>query len=428
MNRRGVLRGALGGAALLACRPIVPATVPAHRQVHRQGATSSVQFQGLIGFCDGVPPIGADEHATRRDRARAQLRAYGMDALIVEAGESLVYFTGVRWGRSERPLLWVLPAEGVPTFIGPSFEESTLRELIGGAALRMWHEHERAYALVGAVLAEAKLGKPRLAVEPWTRMFVLEGLRRDIPTATVVDGGAVVRNCRMGKSPAELAILRRANEATKAALRAAADHTRDGMLEAEMAGLVRAALATAGLVDPWALVLFGTNAAFPHGTRGALTLADGDLVLADVGASLHGYRSDITRTWPFGQVTDLAKQVFDAVVQAQTAGLAEIRPGQPCGAADAAARAAIARAGFGPDDKYFTHRLGHGIGLEVHEDPYLVRDNPLILTEGMTMSNEPGVYIPGKLGVRVEDIVAVTRDGAEVFGPRALSLELPFGA
>jgi hypothetical protein len=314
---------------LLACRTIVPPHVPAHRQVHKPDTQAAGQFPGLVGLCDGVMPIGADEYATRRDRARAQLRAYGMDALIVEAGESLVYFTGVRWGRSERPLLWVLPVDGAPTFIGPSFEESTLRERLGGAMLRMWHEHERAYAIVGAVLAEAKIGGPKLAVEPWTRMFVLEGLKRDIPTATVVDGGAVVRNCRMSKSPAELAILRRANEATKAALRAAADHTRDGMLEAEMAGLVRAALEAAGLVDPWALVLFGSNAAFPHGTHGALTLADGDLVLADVGASLHGYRSDITRTWPFGQITDLAKQVFDAVDAGADGGAG----GDPAGAA-----------------------------------------------------------------------------------------------
>lgn len=424
MNRRGVL---LGGAALLACRT-VPPFVPAHRQITAPPATGQgPQFAGLGGFCDGVSPIGPGEHADRRERARAQLRALGMQALIVEAGESLVYFTGVRWGRSERPLLWVLPVEGAPTFIGPSFEEATLRERIAGASLRLWHEHERAYALVGQALAEARLGKPRLAVEPWTRMFVLEGLKRDVPTASLHDGGAVVRNCRMSKSPDELAILRRANEATKAALRAAADHTRDGMLEAELAALVRAAQEAAGLTDTWALVLFGTNAAFPHGTQGALRLADGDLVLVDAGGALHGYRSDITRTWPFGQITRDASRAYDAVLAAQTAGLAEIRPGRPCGAADAAARAAIAAAGYGPDDKFFTHRLGHGIGLETHEDPYLVRDNQLILTPGMTMSNEPGVYIPGQLGVRIEDIVAVTADGAEVFGPRAVSLERPFG-
>lgn len=436
LSRRGVLGGALGGAALLACRPTVPLYVPAHRQAETRGsyapglptsAPAAAQFGALAGFCDGVAAIGGAELASRREQARAQLKAFGLHALVVEAGESLVYFTGVRWGRSERPLLWVLPAVGEPTFIGPSFEEPTLREQIGGAGLRMWHEWERPYALVGKLLAEAGAAKRRVAVEPWTRMFVLEGLKKDVPEASFVDGGAVVRNCRMSKSAGELALLRRANEATKAALRAAADHTRDGMQEAELAALVRGAQEAAGLSDTWALVLFGLNAAFPHGTRGALRLADGDLILVDAGGSLHGYRSDITRTWPFGQVTEDARKVYDAVVQAQSAALAAIRPGATCGAVDAAARAVIVGAGFGPDDAFFTHRLGHGIGLETHEDPYLVRDNPLVLTAGMTMSNEPGIYIKGKLGVRIEDIVAVTKDGAETFGPRAMSLEEPFG-
>lgn len=436
LSRREVLGGALG-AALLACRPRIPLYVPAYRTAHPPGgsyapglATSSpaaAQFAGLRGFCDGVPAVGASELAIRRDQARGQLKAFGLQALVVEAGEALVYFTGVRWGRSERPLLWLLPAEGAPTFIGPSFEESTLREQIGGAGLRLWHEHERAYALVGEALAEAGATKARVGVEPTTRMFVVEGLRRDVPEASFVDGGAPVRNCRMIKSAAELALLRRANEATKAALRAASEHTRDGMLEAELVALVRGAQEAAGLTDTWALALFGQNAAFPHGTRGSLRLADGDLVLVDAGGSLHGYRSDITRTWPFGHITEEGRKVYEAVLQAQTAALAVIKPGQTCGAADAAARAVITAAGFGPDDAFFTHRLGHGIGLETHEDPYLVRDSPLVLTAGMTMSNEPGIYVKGKLGVRIEDIVAVTRDGHEVFGPRATSLEEPFG-
>lgn len=433
LSRRGALGGALA-AASLACRPTVPLYVPAHRQATSgyapglpTSAPQTAKFAALSGFCDGVAAIGAAEVAGRRARAQAQLRAFGMQALVVEAGETLVYFTGVRWGRSERPLLWVLPAEGEPTFVGPSFEESTLRELIGGAALRLWREWERPYALVGELLAEAELAGARVAVDPWTRMFVLEGFIKDVPEARFVDGGAIVRNCRMSKSPGELALLRRANEATKAALRAAAEHTRGGMTEAELAALVRAAQEAAGLGDTWALVLFGHNAAFPHGTRGALKLAEGDLILVDAGGSLHGYRSDITRTWPFGQIADEAQRVYDAVLAAQSAALAMIKPGTTCGAVDAAARAVIARAGFGPDDAFFTHRLGHGIGLETHEDPYFVKDNPVVLTPGMTLSNEPGIYVRGRLGVRLEDIVAVTADGVEVFGPRATSLEQPFG-
>jgi Xaa-Pro dipeptidase len=423
--------GALAGAALFGCRrPIPPIDVPAHRtRVVDPGPEGHPEFAGLVGLCDGVPAIAPDEHLLRQDDARVALRAHGLQALVAEAGDALHYFTGVRWGRSERPLLWVLPVQGPATWVGPSFEENTLRELIGpAAALRVWHEHEPPYLRVREALAALPAAAPRVGVEPTARMFVLEGLRQHVPSASFVDGGPTVRACRTLKRATELALLRRANEATKAALRAVADHgTREGMLESELAARVRLALETAGLGDVWALVLFGPNAAYPHGTRGEHRLVDGDLVLVDAGGSLHGYRSDITRTWPFGHVTDEARRAYAAVLDAQTAALAAIRPGATCGAVDAAARAVIAAAGYGPGDRFFTHRLGHGIGLETHEDPYLVQGSQVVLAANMTMSNEPGIYVPGKLGVRIEDILAVTKDGAEVFGPRALSIEQPFG-
>ncbi len=422
LSRRAALT-TLAGAAL-ACRPrrgpsdMSPGTGPSGQLP---------DFPDLAGFSAGVPAITEAERAARITRAQAALRAAGQHALVAEAGATLEYFTGVSWHRSERPLLLVLPVDAPPALIGPSFETHTLRERSGALRLLLWAEHASPYARVGELLAEAGLTAPTLAIEPWTRMFVLEGLRRDLPGATQVDGGPVVRACRSTKSPAELALLRRANEATKAALRQAATHLRPGMLEAELAAIVEAAQLAAGLERPWALVLFGSNAAFPHGTRGARRLAAGELVLVDCGASLHGYQSDITRTWPFGPVSAEARHAWNSVLAAQTAGIAELRPGQPCGVADAAARAVLTKAGFGPDDRFFTHRLGHGIGLETHEDPYLVRDNQTILAPGMTMSSEPGVYIPGKLGVRLEDIIAVTDAGAEVFGPRPTSLDEPFG-
>ncbi len=352
------------------------------------------------------------------------MRAAGTQALLVEAGASLEYFAGVAWHRSERPLIMVLPVDGPPTFVGPAFEQHTLRERTGDARLRLWAEHESPYARVGEVLAEG--GAVKVAVEPWTRMFVLEGLRRDVPKASFVDGGELVRACREIKSPAELALLRRANEASKAALRHAATQVRAGMLEAELAALVDQAQSEAGLTGNWALVLFGANAAFPHGTRGERRLVRGELVLVDCGGALHGYQSDVTRTWAFGQVPAEARGAWDTVLRAQSSALAQIRPGAACGAVDAAARAVIRAAGYA--DEHFVHRLGHGIGLETHEDPYFVRDNPVLLAPGMTLSNEPGIYMHGQLGVRLEDIVAVTATGAEVFGPRARSLDEPFGA
>ena len=431
LSRRAALArlaGATLAGAALACRP---RSAPGSSHLTQTTGPSGQlpDFSALTDFCAGVPAIAASERADRITRAQATLRAAGQHALIAEAGATLEYFTGVSWHRSERPLLLVLPVDSPPALIGPAFETHTLRERSGDLRLLLWVEHASPYQRVGELLAESgATPTPTLAIEPTTRMFLLEGLRRDVPAATLVDGGPVVRACRSLKSTAELALLRRANEATKAALRRAAGHVRVDMLEAELAAIVEAAQLAAGLERPWALVLFGSNAAFPHGTRGARRLAAGDLVLVDCGASLHGYQSDITRTWPFGQVSAEARHAWQSVLAAQTAGIAELRPGQPCGVADAAARALLAKAGFGPDDRFFTHRLGHGIGLETHEDPYLVRDNPTILAPGMTMSSEPGVYIPGKLGVRIEDIVAITDTGAEVFGPRPTNLDDPFGA
>ena len=248
---------------------------------------------------------------------------------------------------------------------------------------------------------------------------------------SVESGAAAIEGCRRIKSPAELALLRRANEATKAALALAARFARAGMTEAELADQVRAAQTRAGLENVWVLVLFGQNAAYPHGTPQGRTLAEGDSILVDTGGFLHGYASDITRTWAYpdpGAIDEPRRRAWSVVHAAQAAALGQIRAGVRCGEVDAAARRVIAEAGFDPDYGEFTHRLGHGIGMEVHEAPYLVRASERRLEVGNTMSNEPGLYLPGRFGIRLEDIVAVGEDGPEVFGPRAESLERPFGA
>ena len=294
LSRRAAL-ASLAGAAL-ACRPrSVPSdltqTTGPSGQLTDFGLRR-LDFSALAGFCDGVPAISDGERSARITRAQTALRAAGHHALITEAGATLEYFTGVTWHRSERPLLLVLRADAPPALVGPAFETHTLRER-SPLTLLTWAEHASPYARVGELLAEVAVSTPSLALEPTTRMFVLEGLRRDVPNAVLVDGGPVVRACRSTKSPAELALLRRANEATKLALRSAATHVRADMLEAELSAIVEAAQLAAGLASPWALVLFGSNAAFPHGTRGARHLARGELVLVDCGASLHGYQSGI---------------------------------------------------------------------------------------------------------------------------------------
>lgn len=435
MHRRAFLTGSLAALSLGSCAPkhgtaaSTAATAPAPATCPPPSpapAAAPPRFAALHDLCAAATPIAPGEHAERRERARAFLKDHGFSALLVEAGDNLRYLTGVGWGRSERPLLYLLPVAGLPAIVAPAFEENTLRERAGDVALFLWHEHESPYARLAEAARAAGLSRPRIAVDPWARQFVVDGARAaGKPDAT--GGAAVLRALRSRKSPAELALLRRANEATKAALQAAAAHVDDGMSEAELAALVGEAQAAAGLSDTWALVLFGANAAYPHGTRGERRLRPGDLILVDAGGGLHDYRSDITRTWPFGPVSNVQARAWEAVRRAQAAALAELRPGRPCEAADAAARAVLDAAGYGSGYARFTHRLGHGIGMQTHEDPYLVRGNGEPLQATMTMSDEPGVYIPGELGVRLEDIVAITDGEPEVFGPLAASLEAPFG-
>lgn len=391
------------------------------------GSTGGVDpeaFAELRGFCDGVEPPSAGEHAQNRAAVQTRLRATGSAALVVEPGPAMSYLAGVQWGKSERPFVLVLPAEGEPTFVIPAFEARTAAEQLGDMQVALWQEHEDPWAAVARRLGS---GHGTIACDGAMRAFLVEGLRGAVARRRVVDGTGVLAASRMRKSALELTRLRRANEATKAALRLAAGQVRPGMRQSEVAALVRAAQIEAGLQDVWVLALAGPAAAFPHGTREDRVIGDGELVLVDTGGALHGYRSDITRTWAVGTASAEARRAWDTVHAAQDAALAEIRPGARCGDVDAAAREVIAAAGWGEGYAALTHRLGHGIGLEVHEDPYLVPGSDRVLAEGMTMSDEPGIYVAGRFGVRLEDIVAVTADGAEVFGPRATSLHAPFG-
>jgi Xaa-Pro dipeptidase len=386
------------------------------------------RFSELEGFCAGVEAPSAAEHEERRERIRAAARDAGYAAVLVEAGTELEYLTGVRWGLSERPILYLLPVHGPAAFVGPAFEGRTLDEQRAGEGeLHVWHEHESPYLATRAAARAAGIGGGRVAVDGAMRLFVFEGLRRGPGGLRCRAAPDVFAGCRMIKSERELVRLRRVNEATKLALRAAAAHVSPGTTEAEVAALVREAQGAAGLDQIWALALAGANASFPHGTRERRTVREGDLVLVDTGGALHGYRSDITRTWAVGRPDAGQRRAFETVLAAQSAALDAIRPGVRCEEIDAAARGLVEAAGFGRDYERFTHRLGHGIGLQVHEEPYLVRGNARPLRAGMTFSNEPGIYEPGRLGVRLEDIVAVTADGAEVFGPRAASLDEPFG-
>lgn len=427
----------LAGLAALGCKPgprptaspCPPPGTASSEPPPRFEPAPVAPYAQLAGACEDVPAIGPAEYEARIEQVRARLHERRLAAVIVEAGSDMLWLGGPRWGRSERALLLVVPARGEARLIGPAFEAGTLAARTGGLNLPLdpWEEHEDPHARALAAIADRH---GPVVVGSDTRGFVIEGLRRVAPGRGWSASIDVIEPLRRRKSPAELVILRRANEVTKRAIAAAATRLREGMQEREFADEVGAALQAAGLTDTWVLPLFGPNAAFPHGTPRGRSLTDGDLVLLDTGGFLHGYASDITRTWAFGDPAAIdarRRGAWQTVRAAQAAALATIRPGVRCAEVDAAARAVIKAAGFDGDYQHFTHRLGHGIGMQVHEPPYLVRDAGHRLEPGNTMSAEPGLYLPGEFGIRLEDIVVVTDTGAEVFGPLAQSLERPFG-
>jgi Xaa-Pro dipeptidase len=371
------------------------------------------------------PPPGIEEaeRAARRERARQLLEQRRAAALFLEPGPALHYFADVAWGRSQRPFGLLLPVRGEPVIICPAFEARRAEQRVAGRfPMRTWQEDESPYALIGAVLRERGAATGPLALEGSVRGFIAQGLGRDVPALALVDGDPVTESCRGVKSPAELAILRYTNNTTLRVLEGALAHLREGMTQRELGQEVQQAYAALGYPG-WVLPLIGESSAYPHGSENPQPLRPGDVVLVDTGLQVHGYQADVTRTIAFGAPAPAeVRRVHGIVREAQAAALAATRPGRRAGEIDAVARAVVERAGFGPDYRYFTHRLGHGIGLELHEWPYLVRGSPVALRPGMTFSNEPGIYQYGSFGVRLEDIMVVTETGAELLTPPAAPL------
>ncbi len=368
----------------------------------------------LADMTGGVEPISVDEHKARLVRAQALLERHGLAALVVGPSTGLRYFTGARWGLSERFFGMVLTAKGDPAWVTPAFEQLRAEEQIKiGKDVRAWHEDDSPYAAIAAILRERGAAAGRIGLDEALPYAFADGIAKAMPGATLVSGTPVTAGCRMIKDAHEIALMRRANEITVRAHRAVFASLVEGMAHDRAVDLTVEAHRRLG-VDGGALVLFGPDAAFPHGTTKPKSLAKGDVVLIDGGGKLHGYASDITRTGVFGAPpSDRQRKVWDLVRKAQDTAFRAIRPGVECQAIDAAARKVIEDAGFGPDYKFFTHRLGHGIGMDGHEHTYFVRGNTTKLEPGMCFSDEPGIYVPGELGIRHEDIVFVTADGAE---------------
>jgi Xaa-Pro dipeptidase len=376
-------------------------------------------------------PITAAERRSRIQRAQQLMAEQKINSICLTGGTSLDYFSGVHWGNSERLFVMVLPARGEPFFVSPNFEEDRAREQIakgnGGehAQVFTWQEDDSPYSLVASSLKERGLATGRLGVEETVKYVFSDGISKALPAATLTSATPVTSGCRMIKSPVELANMRLACSVTLQAYEAAWKSVREGMTEREFSGLIGSAYQALGFPG-FASVTVGEYSASPHGSTQPQKILEGTIVMIDDGCRVEGYNSDITRTFVLGKATAKMKQVFDIVHKAQSAALAAARPGVQCQAVDAAARKMIVDGGYGPAYKYFTHRLGHGMGMDGHEWPYLVRGNTLPLAENMTFSDEPGIYIRGEFGIRLEDDMHITESGAELMTPQSSSLEQPF--
>jgi Xaa-Pro dipeptidase len=377
-------------------------------------------------------PIALEERSQRQEKARQLMRENNLSAILLAEGTSLNYFTGIRWWGGERLFAMVLPAKGEAFYVSPAFEEGRAREQIAQspdgtrADVRIWQENESPYERVAQGLSDRGIARGTIGVEETVRFVFSDNLRKTAPSVTFTSATPVTGGCRMIKSAHEIELMRLASKVTLTAYEATYRSLKVGMTHHDVANLVEAAHRQLGFEGD-ALVLFGEFSAFPHGSVTPQVIHEGTIILIDGGCKAEGYSSDITRTFIIGKASDKMKQVFEIVHGAQSAALAAAKPGAEAGSVDAAARKVISDAGYGPDYKYFTHRLGHGIGMDGHEWPYLVRGNSTKLQPNMTFSDEPGIYIRGEFGIRLEDDMHITENGAELFTPQSPSLEEPFG-
>ena len=416
-SRRNFIRT---GGLSLAFTGVVPAFI---RSCQQPGPKAAL----LEDMTKDLQPLADQDYLERQEKVRGRMAAQGVDALWIEGGTNLGYFFDVSWWTSERVFGVLLPASGDPVWICPGFEAPRAAEVIRfGDDIRTWEEHESPYRLIRDVLTSPSTPARKLAVGPNVRNFVVEGIRKET-ALELVDGSGLIDRCRGIKTEKELAYMDLANRITKKAYRWAFAQVEAGMTSRDLQALISTGHENLG-TNGGGWPLFGPLSAFPHGSRQEYHLKEGDVILVDGGCTVEGYRSDVTRTIVFGEPNDNQRKVFDIVKRAQDAAMAKVRPGIPAGEVDRAARMVVEEAGYGPGYAHFVHRLGHGIGLDWHEWPYLVKDNPLPLEPGMTMSNEPGIYLYDEFGLRIEDCFVVTEDGGRYLGGMLCeSLEKPFG-
>jgi Xaa-Pro dipeptidase len=411
-------RGVIGGAGAVAAAMTLP--------LSRVMAQAAAELPTIAI----PPPISSAERVRRLARAKELMRANGIGAMLVESGPSLDYYTGVQWWRSERLTGVVIPAEGDPVIVTPFFESPTIKEMLAvPAEVRTWEEDEEPLKLVADFLRERKVAGQPIAFEETNRFFLEDRLKKQLPGIPIVSANPVVRAQRMIKSPTELALMQAANDIMLASLRYAGERTRIGMTGADIDALIASAQKKLGGNYDGGLVLIGEASAYPHGSKKPHVVQRGDIVLLDCTSSIHGYQADISRTYVVGEPSAEQRKLWDQVHRGQQIAIQTARVGLPAGAVDDAVRKVYESWGFGPRYRLpgLSHRTGHGIGMEVHEPVYLVHGETTPLAPGMCFSDEPGLYIPGQFGVRLEDCWYMTEAGPKFFTRPPPSIDRPFG-
>ena len=412
------IAAATGIAGLSSCTSNVPSN-------EKTSAMDDLQL-----MTHDVVPIALQERVARVEKAQKLLREQKIEALILDAGTSLEYFTGISWWPSERTMVAIVPATGTISYVCPGFEESRLRELVKiGKDVYAWQEDESPFQKIVLALNDANIHSGNIGIEERLRFFILDGVRKEAPHFNYISGTPVTMPCRMIKSPGELALMQKANDITSAAIKFGIAQLHVSMTQHELSSVIAEAQQKLGGSNPDALVLFGTSSAFPHGSVKPQALQKGNIVLMDCGCTVEGYTSDITRTIVFGaEPTKRQLEIWNLEQKAQAAGFNAAKIGVACEEVDAAARKVITDAGFGPGYQLpgLPHRTGHGIGMDGHEWGYMVKGNKQVLQPGMCFSVEPTISIPGEFGVRLEDCVYMTEQGAQWFSRTAKSMSEPF--
>ncbi|RDE06478.1 M24 family metallopeptidase [Sphingomonas aracearum] len=416
-------------------------SLPRRRLIGAAAALPLLSLPGLLRAAEpdtsdlkditgGAVPIGPEERRARIARAQERMRASGIGAVLIESGSSLTYFTGVRWGRSERLTAAVIPADGAPIIVTPFFEAPSVSESLGiPAEVRTWQEDEDPLAVVAAFLKERRLATQPIGVEETVRFFAVDGLRKALPGARIVSANPVVRGVRMVKTAPEIALMQLATDVTIAAYRWTWPKVKPGMTAGEIGALMNAATRRLGGAPEFSLVLIDEAAALPHGSRKPQVVRNGSVVLMDCGCTVQGYQSDVSRTFVYGTPSAEVRKVWGDVARGQQVAFAAARLGAPAGSVDDAVRRYYESLGYGPHYRLpgLSHRTGHGIGLDGHEPVNLVHNEATPLAEGMCFSDEPGLYLPGRFGVRLEDCFHMTASGPRWFSEPPRSIDAPLG-